>query len=673
MADGVDLSGAAFNDLRAAMQDSLSKTLPTDPSPQGPSNFANVADTVLHAPLDLATGIGDAIAHGASTLGAAGEEFLSHPINGSIAASQQLAQGVEKVGIGGRLTFRQASDALGFTSPEETQRLTQMMNTRAQQADAASAQLGVPNIGAAAKFVGENAALGAALGPLAASGKGSLGLAEGLTGVVGNGAIGQGATAAALGGAAGGLQYDPNATLASKAGDIAGNAITGAALGVGVPAAAQGISKGLGFAAEHLSGSIDPAKVAAFKQLGVPYLASNVQSNPIVQHTYEKVETTLNSIPAFALEGKIAKQSLQFQKAGYKIIQELDNKLEMNDPSPLYKQITDSEKGGNLYMHNVDKISNAAAAVLDELTSGRFGTQMSPDSLSLIEQSMDLPNSNFIQIQKARAAISSQIGNLALNPTNTSGEEISQLMNIKNAMTDTLKDISEKAGFPGVFAQADQMYKDNLAMDLFKKGWSRGFVGNRAGNPELINPADAKMRMTALDMGFNKATMALKDANLTLPANFDSAFSALKTVGNALTKQAAQPKKPGISLSLAGEAGGQAAALGGLAHFVGMPAVPVSLALTKGASMLMYTPTGINLLDKLGQKISSMQTPAEALKTPIGRLVGSLAIGLAQVDQMKAPEHADQPYPSTLAPDLSGQSPQQLEQTLRDAIQKGMK
>ena len=585
--------------------------------------------------------------------------------NAAVATSQGLAQGFDTVGTGARLKFRQIFEKFGF-DPEVTEEGYKGLQQRQELTKAAGEKLGHPWLSQAANFGGEIAAATVATG-----GMGTVNRVRELVQPVAGKLLGYSAGAGASAGLYTAQQYDPEG-LGHNAGMIGLTALTGAALPIAGSVLGKAYNGTVKYATNRLSnGMISEQAQKAFDvvnsfgtkvngeiQEKIKPLASWLQSNKLVRHTYEIGEKALNAIPGFGLTGKLSRNHAIVDNNFVNYAIDLDkNVLKTKElANSLYDKV--KTKIPTDMVFDMSNVQTAVKGSMDDLANSITGS--SPKTREILKNIQSRTHLNFDDLKKTRGQVWNAMKSV-MNGKRETGweEEYAALNKIRDAMSVEMEQIAIKSGAGATFHAAQKAYKDRMAMEVVAANTSRAFANNRVGATDVGKDFDGKFTVAGLNIGLNKAKVALDAMNLKLPKGADDAFHAFRVVSNTIN-QGAQPKQSSLTMSFAGRLAGAVGTGAALGMAAGAPTVIATGALIKGMSMMMSTEQGMARLAQLGRGLKKLKVPEKVFETASARGALVQAILLGHADNIKDPENAHRDIPSTMLPNYDNLNREQL-------------
>ncbi len=547
--------------------------------------------------------------------------FAEEAGKAATAASQGLIQGVGNLQDQAVLLFRDVTDGMGLTDPEYSKKIRQDMDVSNEVTKRAGEKLGYSGLSKVGAIAGEYA-------PQIAGGMGIFKGAKGLLGASRAADV----AANAISGAGVSLLSDTGGgegALAARA----QNAVIGGGIGGAIGGVANLAGAGLGIVK-------NPSKAEAFRQMGLKPTASQVVDdiNPIMKDRLTGIEMTLNKIPGIGIKGRVAKQTRQVRSYLENTVRELDEGLP--DPKIKFENIKASLATSGI--QDTSNVVKTAKINFDALSNAK-GIKISKDTLGLLDDVAKKPPQTFDELHQFRMNLDDQIGTMkkSLGSPNTDSE-FRALAKLRHSVSDSLDDIASKNGQGAVWKQANKEYQDQLYKSYFKEAFDSGFE-NKAG--EFIQEG-AKFNIKKFASTWNEGRKHLKEMRLEPPAEYKKAIDAIGTVVNTLAASPIKPGNPGIASALGQLAlpGVGAGAIGYLSPTDAGTEVAGGAALLLGLGVLVKTKTGINMLASMGNK---------SLKTPTARAVLTSALALGQASKAKKTQEDDINFVNSITPEAA--------------------
>lgn len=545
------------------------------------------------------------------------DNFANAAGNVATVASQGVMQGVKNFGTGVNVTFRQVTDALGFTDPTVTKAMQDENTRQIALTDAEAKVRGHETIGAVSQFAGE---VGASLIPAGAATKAATTLLGGglKASVAANTLVSAGQSLIS------GAQAD--------LGDRAVNALVGGAVG-GTLAGIMGVAGKLGNKLK-----VDPGKDEAFRAAGIETAAigdlldKNVP--PKLKDFYDGIANTLNKVPGLGIKGTVRGNISKLSSYLDDIVKDLDGAentlLQKKALFNVTSYIPETE------VFDVGTVSKTALGNLNKL-SGNIGIKLDKGIADQLQRIGSAPRMGFQELWDVRQGLDDTIDALKGNLTKVGKSNIRALNQVRHSITDRLDEIATKKGVAKDWSVANTAVQDKIVQKTFTEA-----INNSAGaGGEGINIA-------ALSRNLREASAELAERNLVPNTNagYSKAIANVAKIADAMArKNTPKAAPPGLSGNLQG-IGAAAVAAVGATGFIGGDGYDttypmLSAAAVLGLGRMITTPSGRKILQGLAN--------ASDLNSNKTRVAVSAAIALGQAefarkDEVKKLSQANQMY-----------------------------
>lgn len=604
----------------------------------GPKNSTGAA--IMKGIVDLWDGVPSTI-----------EQITKNPSNAVTAASQNIAAGTRQFQLQGGLSFRQISDSLGLTNPDETKRIAQLAKNDAAQSAQSASDLGQPNVGVIGQVLGQ------AVPTLATAG------APVFQAVKGAG-FAPAAASAAGGAAAQALQYEPQG-LVEKTKNIGKTAAVSAALTAIPGMIGSSYNRNVKYLQDAWgSPSWDAKKMEAFKLAGVQPYAWQITNNSQNQMTYANIGAYLNKQPFVGIAGDLSRQNEHAIDYMQKIFTNMDG-FKASTQQTYHNAYEAVKAKAPASYFDLSKVNQAGEQGFNSLLKESRGVIKNPGVMNVLDEIKAAGPMNIEDMMKLQRNLDTAIKENTftgpgMSPLTYSENQI--LKPIRGQLNEAIKTHANNIGVGAEFAQGNLAYRDNLWLDNMRDIWSRGFSsapkgggGSAPVDLELWENANSKFVLGKFNKALSRGTTMLEAQGLKpsinytfsngATMNYNDVIKASKVLGQALEQQTVKPKGPGLPVDL-GVLGEPLKLAGKAIAFL------PNLAFTKGLTYLMQDPDGLALLTKFGKLVDKLPTTSDATlkvyKSRVGRLVLTAMAAVTAVDQVKNPRMSVSPIASGL-------------------------